>query len=134
MTKQDSQLQKLTEAIEKLVANPVAPIAPVLPIAPIAPIAPLVVTNSGDHDLLTKLDERFTGLDKKFDAMSVKLDTKYTTTEEHKVVTDIQIDHETRIRAGEVFQNNVTGRIWGIGVVAGLVTSVLGVLLEHYLK
>ena len=46
MSKQDTQLEKLTNAIEKLIANPVAP------------VLPLAQTNTSDHDLLTKLDTK----------------------------------------------------------------------------
>jgi len=52
MTKIETQLESLTRAIEKLVANPIAPIAPVAPIAPILPIVPQY---SGDHDLIVGL-------------------------------------------------------------------------------
>lgn len=48
----DKKLEILIQAVEKLVASPVAPIAPVLPIAPIAPIAPL--DNSITQDLIVK--------------------------------------------------------------------------------
>jgi hypothetical protein len=46
-----SQIQLLTDAVEKLINNPVAPIAPV---APVAPVLPIVQQNSGDHDILTE--------------------------------------------------------------------------------
>src|ERR1035437_7975300 len=50
----DSELKRLTEAIERLIATPVAPIVPVAPVAPVAPVLPIVQTNSGDHDILTE--------------------------------------------------------------------------------
>ncbi len=59
MPKQSQQLKldALTKAIEKLIANP---IAPVLPVAPVAPVLPIVQPNTGDHDLLMRLEENVT--------------------------------------------------------------------------
>lgn len=59
MTKVETQVELLTKAIEKLIANPVAPIAPV---APVAPVLPIVQQYNGDHDLLQRVDEKLTGL------------------------------------------------------------------------
>lgn len=47
-----SQIQLLTEAVEKLINHPVAPVLPVLPIAPVAPIAP--IDNTISQDLIVK--------------------------------------------------------------------------------
>lgn len=47
-----SQIQLLTEAVEKLINHPVAPVLPVLPIAPVAPIAP--IDNTISNDLIVK--------------------------------------------------------------------------------
>src|ERR1035437_24651 len=57
-TSSDKKLDALIQAVEKLVATPVAPVAPVLPIAPIAPVLP--IDNSITQDLIvrfTRLEE-----------------------------------------------------------------------------
>lgn len=43
-------------------------------------------------------------------------------------------DHETRIRGLQTFQDNLTGRMWGIGVLSGLVMGVISLLVGHYWK
>jgi len=86
MTKQDTQLEKLTNAIEKLIANPVAP---VLPVAPVAPVLPLAQTNTGDHDLLTKLDTKVDQI--QLDVTELKKQgTVYVTQTDHAEVVRIQ--------------------------------------------
>ena len=56
----DRDFKELTNAIERLLAREVAPVAPIAPIAPVLPIAPLLQTNTGDHDLLLRLEENVT--------------------------------------------------------------------------
>src|ERR1035437_1236037 len=54
----DKKLDALVQAVEKLVANPVAPVLRVAPIAPIAPVAPIDI--SATQDLIvrfTRLEE-----------------------------------------------------------------------------
>lgn len=47
-----SKIDKLIDIISN---NQVAPIAPVAPVAPVLPVAPI---NSGDHDLLQRIDTK----------------------------------------------------------------------------
>lgn len=128
-----TQIQKLTESIEKLLANPVAPVLPIAPVAPIAPIAPIVQVNSGDHDLLTKLDT-------KVDQIQIDVSTLknqglvYVTQTEHAEVCKEQADHETRLRVTESFINTLMGKIWGIGILAGAVTGLLSIAITHFWK
>lgn len=55
----EEQVKGLTDAVEKLVKNPVAPIAPIAPIAPVAPV------NAG-NDIITTLVNSVHNLDQKF--------------------------------------------------------------------
>jgi hypothetical protein len=91
------------------------------------PIAP---ANSGDHDIITGLVKDVANVDKKVDALSLKLDTRYTTVEEHAVVVGIQVDHEKRIR---IVETAVT-KILNWGVVAMITLGILETLFLRYAK
>lgn len=114
----DSQLKKLTQVIEKLVNKQVAPVAPVAPIAPLAPINPF------DHDLLTRLDTKVDQI--QLDVTTLKNQgTIYVTQTDHKVVCEIQDDHEKRIRDNE---KNITRVLtWGSALVVliGIVEFII---------
>ena len=43
-------------------------------------------------------------------------------------------DHEDRIRVIEKFQENLSGRIWGIGGTVAAACSILSVIISHYWK
>ena len=66
MTKTDIKLEKLTDAIERLVARPPIPaIAPIPPIAPILPIPAIpAIPPNGDHDSITTLVGAVSSLEK----------------------------------------------------------------------
>ena len=116
MFKQDSQLEKLTQAIDKLIANPVAPVLPIAPVAPVLPIAP---QKFEDHELILRVDEKLIGVIKKVDDISLKLDTKYITAEEHDTVVNIIKDHEKRIRSIEKYAWAAIGGLYLINIVIG---------------
>lgn len=104
MTNKDQQLDRLTQAIERLIAIPPIPAIPaipaILPIPPIPAIPPIVV--SEDHNLLIKLDAKVDGLKD-----DIKLLSDGTTTTVN--------DHERRIRDGE---KNITQiRTYGTALV-----------------
>lgn len=101
MATTDDKIDKLTQAIEKMV---IAPVAPVLPVAPVAPVLPI---NSGDHDLLQRLDQKVDGL--KIDIQSINDGLAKTIS-----------DHETRLRVLEakVDTNNTQVKTYGaIGMI-----------------
>ena len=50
---------------------------------------------------------------------------------DHKVADE---DHEKRIRNLELFKDTLLGKMWGIGVSAGSVMSLMGVLVNHFWK
>jgi hypothetical protein len=128
------KLDMILIALEKIASQPVAPILPIAPVAPVAPVLPLIQPNSGDHDIITGLVKDVANIDKKVDALSLKLDTRYTTVEEHKVVIGIQDDHETRIRSLETFRDNLMGKIIALGSLSGFVTGIIIVIISHFWK
>jgi len=129
MTKQDTQLEKLTNAIEKLIANPVLPVAPV---APVAPVLPIVQSNTGDHDLLTKLDTKVDQI--QLDVTELKKQgTVYVTQTDHAEVVRVQRLHDTDIESLKSFRDTLLGKMWGIGAIAGLLSGVLGIIVDYYL-
>ena len=123
MSNVSQQLSALTQAIEKLIATPVAPIAP---IAPVAPVLPIIQTNTGDHDLLTKLDSKVDQI--QLDVTMLKNQGNlYVTQEQHKEVVRQSADHETRLRLTEKSITQIA--TWG---TAGIV--VVGILETLFLK
>lgn len=136
MKTQEAQLKLdlILKALERIAAQPIAPVLPIAPIAPIAPVLPIVQANSGDHDIITGLVKDVANVDKKVDALSLKLDSKYTTAEEHKVVVGIQDDHEARIRLLETFRDNLMGKMIALGSVSGFVAGIIIVIISHFWK
>lgn len=113
-----SQIQLLTEAVEKLINHPVAPVLPVLPIAPVAPIAP--IDNSITQDLIVK----FTRLEE-----NVKLNfqqVKDAIKELNDGTTSKIENHETRLNSLETSKTkqNTTMAI-GIGILTILVSLLI---------
>jgi hypothetical protein len=91
MSKQDTQLKELTEAIHKLLEREVAPVAPVAPVLPLAPIQ-----NSGDHDLIVILDTKLTQI--QLDVTELKKqNTVYVNQTDHAEVVRVQRVHDTDI-------------------------------------
>ena len=130
-TQIDKKIDALTQAIEKLLAREVAPIAPVLPVAPIAPIVPIVQQNSGDHDLLTKLDTKVDQIQADVTELK-KQGVIYVTQTEHQEVVRIQRVHDGDIEILKSFKDTLTGKIWGIGIIAGFGSGVLMLIIQHY--
>jgi hypothetical protein len=116
-----SQIEILTEMVQKLVNNPVAPVAPVAPVLPIAPIVP---ANSTDHDTIVKIVEGVANLDSKFTEKfnDLKSDIKNLG---DGTTTKIQ-DHEGRLR-------NIEQRLW---VIAGglVILTFLAPYLLSFIK
>jgi hypothetical protein len=120
------QLKKLTDAIEKLIANPVLPVAPV---APVAPVLPIVQTNTGDHDLLQRLDTKVDLIQSDITELK-KQNTVYVNQTEHNEVVKIQVDHEQRIRNLETSNT----RILTWGSMAIIAVGILETVLTIYFK
>jgi hypothetical protein len=90
----NDKIDFLTDAISKLVNNPIAPIAPV---APVAPVLPVLERNTGDHDLLTKLDTKVDQI--QCDVSELKKDKNiYVTQLEHAEVIRVQRLHDDEIK------------------------------------
>ena len=64
---QNKKLEELTRLVQHLVDNPVLPVKEVAPVAPVLPIVP---TNSNDHDLLQRLDEKVDSIILQIDKLS----------------------------------------------------------------
>lgn len=106
----DKKLDLLINAVEKLVANPVAPVLPVLPIAPIAPIAPI------DDSRLTRVEVKIDGL--KDDIKNLNDGTTLKIS-----------DHEIRIR---IMETNLT-RVMTWGTVGILLLGVAEFIINKFL-
>lgn len=118
-----SQIQLLTEAVEKLINHPVAPVAPVLPIAPVAPIAP--IDNSISNDLIVKfarLEENV-----RLNFQQVKDAIKEVGDGTKKQIDD----HEVRLNSLETSKTkqNTTMAI-GIGILSLLVSLLTYHLMQ----
>ncbi len=49
---------------------------------------------------------------------------------ENKALID---DHEIRLRIVEKFVNNLTGRMWGIGIAASVIGGLITLVVNYYL-
>ena len=129
MTKTSSQLEKLTEAIEKLLNKEVAPVAPVLPIAPVAPVLPIVQQNSGDHDLLTKLDT-------KVDAIQTTVNKLSERDNEYLLKTDFtsHLKDHLILRDDVDKLKDITSRMWSYGIAALFVIGLIEFALRFIIK
>jgi DNA repair photolyase len=123
---QDAQLQKLTEAIEKLLNKQVAP---VLPVAPVAPVLPIIPNNYGDHELLQRLDEKVKlGFEAVQESIKELKDGTKTTVDDHeKRIRTLEestvpvAEHKALLKAND---NNAIYLKWLVGLV-GLLTAIL---------
>lgn len=125
MSSSSKQLENLTQAIEKLLAKEVAQVLPVTPIAPIAPIAPIIPANSGDHDLLTRLEENVT-----LNFKQVK-----DAIQELGDGTKRQIeDHEKRItgNSNDLIKIKTQQKVWGVAL--GMFLTLLEIIAHYVFK
>ena len=106
------KIDALAEVVYKMVPPPAIPAIPVIPAIPaIPPIAP----NSGDHDLLLRIDTKvervITDVAKLNDNFANRIDAlereKISKTDYDKN----ELDHENRIRETEKFQENLLGKL-----------------------
>lgn len=128
MSKIESQIEQLTKAIERLIANPVAPIAPVAPVAPVLPIIPQY---SGDHDLLVILNTKLEGIVIDVKKLTEKEDSHVTVTDHNLLIKAndlVHSDHETRIRSVETATTRIA--IWGSVVLS--VLTIVQILLKVF--
>jgi TolA-binding protein len=123
MANNDSkQLALLTQAIQKLVDNPVAVVAPVAPVLPIAPV------NQEDHNLLIRLDQKVDSI--QLDVTDLKKQNNiYVTQTEHSEVVKVQSDHETRIRT---LETSVT-KVMQWGTISIILLGIIEFLVQKFL-
>ena len=142
-----SQLTLLTEAIEKLINNPVAPVAPVLPIAPVAPVLPIVQPNSGDHDLLTSfrseslvefrtikeaIKELTDGTSKRIADLEMdKLNCKESYQSLYKASVDKAIED---LQADVKSQGTAVTRLWAYGTALIFVVGIVEFFISNFVK
>ena len=119
----ENKLDKLIELVNLLAKKEVA-------LSPITPTLPINNPHVGDHDTIIKLVAMSESLEKKVDIISTKLDTKYTTTEEHAAVVEKLNDHDTRIKILEV---TVT-KIWSYGTALIFILGIIQFLLGQFWK
>jgi len=121
------QLEDLKNAVQALVAKEVAPVAVIAPVAPVAPILPIVQQNSGDHDLLTKLDTKVDQIQSDVTAMKAQ-NAQSPSRAEFSEALKVQTDHEARIRSAEKTITQVMSYgaviIFLVGVVEYFITKI----------
>lgn len=70
-------------------------------------------------------------------AMDVKIDAireAYITTTTFTEHLKVEKDHEERIRVNEKFQENLSGKMWGIGSLAGIGSGILMILVQYFIN
>jgi hypothetical protein len=121
-----NKIEHLTDLVEKLLTREVAPVAPVLPVAPIAPI---VQQNTGDHDLLTKLDTKVDQI--QLDVTELKKDKNaYINQTEHNELVKVCNDHETRVR---ILEKSMWKWVGVSSTIAVFISIIVG-FLEKFIK
>ena len=117
------QIERLTMIVERM--TPPIPAIPAIPSIPSIPaIAPLIPQNSGDHDLLTKLDTKVDQIQSDVSGLK-KQNTNYVTQEDYNRHLKADEDHEARIRKMEnVVSDVATIKKLVYGVVALILTLV----------
>jgi hypothetical protein len=89
----------------------------------------LATTNSGDHDLLQRVDTKVDALIITVDKISLR-DNLFVTQTEHNEVIKVTTDHETRIR---IIETNVTRIVtWGTALV--IFVGILEFLIRQFVK
>ena len=119
----DKKLEVLIQAVEKLVASPIAPVAPIAPILPIAPIAPIAAINTGDHDFLldfsattkVKLDNIFEAITKLSDGTTSKINA---------------LEVRTETNANDILVMQTQIKVWGISLGVGW--TILIIVLKFF--
>ena len=63
-----------------------------------------------------------------------EIKSKYITYEQHKEVQEEIKCLKTDSESLKSFRDTLIGKMWGIGVIAGLVTSFLGIIANHFIN
>lgn len=58
----------------------------------------------------------------------------YVTHAELREHIKVDEDHENRIRELKAFQDTLSGKMWGIGMAAGALSSIIGIFISHFWK
>ena len=125
----NKKISELIELVEKLLNEP----TPIAPIAPIAPLAPVLQNYSSDHDLITKLDTKVDQIQSDLTDLK-KQNSGYVTQTDHSEVVRIQRIHENEIKELQTFKDTLSGKMWGIGLLAGFGSGILMLIVEHFLN
>lgn len=70
------------------------------------------------------------------ESMNKKLDSlinTFVTEGDFKEHLKADADHEERIRVLEEFHNTLIGKMWGVGMLAGLIVGIISFIANHYL-
>ena len=60
--------------------------------------------------------------------------TKYITFEQHKELTEKTKDQGCDIEELKSFRDTLNGKVWGIGMAAGAIMSILGIIVDYLLR
>ena len=117
----EKRLEQLTLAIEKLVSVPPIPAIPAIP---------AIVPDHSDHDLLLRIDTKVERVIHDVAQLNDNYSGRIEALEHNKLSDEDyksgHIDHESRLRAVEKFQDNMIGRL-GV-LAAGISLLVAGIV------
>ena len=129
----DKKLDALIQAVEKLVANPVAPVAPIAPIAPVLPVAPVIQQNSGDHDILTSFRAEALVEFKNIKDTLIKIQESNETYALKSEFVEHLKEHAILRNDVDTLKTTVT-KIWSYGVAGIFVVALIEFALRFIIK
>lgn len=129
----DQKLDKLTSAIEKLIATPIAPVLPIAPVAPVAPVLPITASNPGDHDLIIELKTTvttgFAEVKERIQGLTDGTSRQLADHEERLRTVETSATVSKTNRQNEVKESNNRITYWGLAIT--VVLGLLEVLLRY---
>lgn len=63
-----------------------------------------------------------------------RLDNKFVTKPDHDEVVRVQREHDTEIKTLETFRDTLSGKMWGIGIMAGFGSGILMLVVQYVLS
>ena len=128
----EKRLEQLTLAIEKLVSVP--PI-PAIPAVPAIPAIPPIIPDRSDHDLLLRIDTKVERVIHDVAQLNDNYSSRLEALE-HNKLSDGEyekghVDHESRLRTVEKFQENMIGKF---GVLAAGISIVIAGIINWIVR
>ena len=122
----EERLEQLTLAIEKLVSVPPIPDIPAIP---------AIVPDHSDHDLLLRIDTKVERVIHDVAQLNDNYSSRIEALEHNKLSDDEyekgHVDHESRLRTVEKFQENMIGKF---GVLAAGISIVIAGIINWIVR